>query len=122
MPDAHVPFHFETPHGAVRRCACCGRLEVHFAGAVLRGPVARFSVLAGAVEAACAARGADAQAWTITLRHVGTDRKAARLSAGQAQVLSRLLRCALKALDLHERCQRQATRGSVNTSGDAPSA
>jgi hypothetical protein len=87
---------------------------------VLRGPCARFRAFAREVEATCAAHSADADAWTITLWHADADEKAACFSADRALTLSRLLRRALRALDLHDQHRKQVTKGSVGASGNVP--
>lgn len=40
---------FETPHGAVLRCTCCGHLEITFMGGTLRIPPEDFATVAETV-------------------------------------------------------------------------
>ena len=47
------PTLFQTPHGRVISCACCGQLEITFMGERLRLPPADFHTVATTVDRAC---------------------------------------------------------------------
>ncbi|SHK92785.1 hypothetical protein [Rhodothermus profundi] len=44
-PSGSRPYLFQTPHGYVLRCACCGRFEVAFGRLVLQLSPERFQAL-----------------------------------------------------------------------------
>lgn len=102
MPSAlSSPLLAETPRGAVRRCPCCGDLDLRFDGvALVLGPddLRRMRATVGAV---CAEAERPGAVWGWALRAATARQEAVfALTGDGAHALGALLDAAVAALDL----------------------